>query len=354
MRFRMETVSVNIPLLKSMLSLATVIEAKDPYTGGHTWRVSRYARMLAETIGLSQDEVFVVHFGSLMHDIGKVSVPDPILNKEDKLTNVEYEIVKKHPETGLMLVRDHPLGVLALDIVASHHERFDGRGYPRGLASNDISLFARIVAIADAFDAMTSARPYRAGMSAETAYQLMAQESARQFDPILLSAFLELGQSGDLDHILGHSSEERLMHSCAVCGPIIVVPVNWHSGGSGHLPEMPRQLQRSSGWRRLRDRMGQNAESCLGPSTRCGYHQRSHTLCTTRFDIAVELLRNQPQRSVNHPYEARGGLSRVRSLFYGSATINPSYKKLEEHQGVCLLIRRGMQWIANTLISVTA
>jgi hypothetical protein len=229
-RYRMETVSVNIPLLQSMLSLATVIEAKDPYTGGHTWRVSRYARLLAENIGLSQDEFFVVHFGSLMHDIGKVSVPDPILNKEGKLTSVEYEIVKKHPETGLALVRDHPLGLLALDIVASHHERFDGLGYPRGRAGKDISLFARIVAIADAFDAMTSARPYRAGMSAETAYRLMAQESAKQFDPILLSAFLELGQCGDLDHILGHSSEERLMHSCPACGPIVVVPVSWHSG----------------------------------------------------------------------------------------------------------------------------
>lgn len=226
----MEIVPVNIPLLKSMLSLATVIEAKDPYTGGHTWRVSRYARLLAEGIGLSSDEVFVVHFGSLMHDIGKVSVPDPILNKQGKLTSVEYEIVKKHPETGRTLVRDHPLGVLALDIVASHHERYDGLGYPGRLAGNQISLFARIVAIADAFDAMTSARPYRLGMPAETAYSLMAQESGKQFDPILLSAFLDLGRHGELDHILGHSSEERLLHSCAVCGPIIVVPANWHSG----------------------------------------------------------------------------------------------------------------------------
>jgi len=233
----METFSVNIPLLRSLVSLATVIEAKDPYTGGHTWRVSRYARMLAEDIGLLQDEVFIVHFGSLMHDIGKVSIPDPILNKADKLTNVEYEIIKKHPETGLMLVRDHPLGALTLDIVASHHERFDGGGYPRGLAGNDISLFARIVAIADAFDAMTSARPSQAGMSAETAYQLMARESARQFDPLLLSAFLDLGRRGQLDHILGHSSEERLMHSCAVCGPIIVIPVNWQSGNQVICPK---------------------------------------------------------------------------------------------------------------------
>lgn len=152
----METFSVNIPLLKSLVSLATVIEAKDPYTGGHTWRVSRYARILAEDIGLLQDEVFIVHFGSLMHDIGKVSVPEPILNKQDKLTTAEYEIIKKHPETGLMLMRDHPLGALTLDIVVSHHERFDGYGYPRGLAGNNISLFARIVAIADTFDAMTS------------------------------------------------------------------------------------------------------------------------------------------------------------------------------------------------------
>jgi hypothetical protein len=226
----MEIIPVNIPLLKSMLSLATVIEAKDPYTGGHTWRVSRYARLLAEGIGLTPDEVFLVHFGSLMHDIGKVSIPEPILNKEGKLTGVEYEIVKKHPETGLTLIRDHPLGVLALDIVSSHHERFDGLGYPRGLVGHEISLFARITAIADAFDAMTSARPYRAGMPAETAYQLMAQESGKQFDPILLSAFLDLGRHGELEHILGHSSEERLLHSCAACGPIIVVPVNWRSG----------------------------------------------------------------------------------------------------------------------------
>ena len=226
----MKTFSVNIPLLKSLVSLATVIEAKDPYTGGHTWRVSRYARMLAEDIGLLQDEVFIVHFGSLMHDIGKVSVPDPILNKKDKLTNLEYNIMKKHPETGRMLVRDHPLGALTLDVVASHHERFDGGGYPRGLAGNNISLFARIVAIADAFDAMTSARPYQRGMPAEIAYQLMAQESARQFDPLLLSAFLDLGRRGDLDHILGHSSDERLMHSCSVCGPIIVIPSRWQKG----------------------------------------------------------------------------------------------------------------------------
>ena len=226
----METFSINIPLLKSLVSLATVIEAKDPYTGGHTWRVSRYARLLAEDIGLLQDEVFIVHFGSLMHDIGKVGVPDPILNKADKLTNVEYDIMKKHPETGLMLIRDHPLGALTLDIVASHHERFDGGGYPRGLAGNNISLFARIVSIADAFDAMTSARPYQAGMSAETAYQLMAMESGRQFDPLLLSAFLNLGWRGELDHILGHSYDERLMHSCPVCGPIIVIPTCWQKG----------------------------------------------------------------------------------------------------------------------------
>lgn len=233
----MQTVPVNISLLKSLISLATVIEAKDPYTGGHTWRVSHYARLLAESLGLTEDEVFIVHFGSLMHDIGKVSIPESILNKQDKLTSVEYEIIKKHPETGATLLREHPLGMLALDIVTSHHERFDGGGYPRGLVGNDISLFARIVAIADAFDAMTSARPYRAGMPSETVYQLMAQESGRQFDPIVLSAFLELGKRGELDHILGHSSEERLMHTCPTCGPIIVVPAHWQNGDKAICPK---------------------------------------------------------------------------------------------------------------------
>jgi len=233
----MQTIPVNVSLLKSMLSLATVIEAKDAYTGGHTWRVGRYARLLAENLGLNEDEVFIVHFGSLMHDIGKVSVPEPILNKQDKLTSVEYEMIKKHPETGHALVYEHPLGVLAVDIVASHHERFDGGGYPRGLAANEINLFARIVAIADAFDAMTSARPYRSGMKPEMAYRLMAQESSRQFDPILLSAFLDLGTRGELDHILGHSSEERLVHTCPECGPTIVIPLNWRSGNKVLCPK---------------------------------------------------------------------------------------------------------------------
>lgn len=233
----MQTIPVNVSLLKSMLSLATVIEAKDAYTGGHTWRVGRYARLLAEDLGFNEDEVFIVHFGSLMHDIGKVSVPEPILNKQDKLTSVEYEIIKKHPETGHALVYEHPLGVLAVDIVASHHERFDGGGYPRGLAGNDINIFARIVGIADAFDAMTSARPYRSGMKAELAYSLMAQESGRQFDPILLSAFLDLGKRGELDHILGHSSEERMVHTCPECGPTIVIPIHWQSGNKVLCPK---------------------------------------------------------------------------------------------------------------------
>lgn len=233
----MPTVPVNIPLLKSLLSLATVIEAKDPYTGGHTWRVSRYARALAESLNLSPDEVFVVQFGSLMHDIGKVSIPEPVLNKPGKLTEAEFGIIKRHPETGRLLVHEHPLGALALDIVASHHERYDGFGYPDGLAGNDISLPARIVAIADAFDAMTSARPYRAGMQADAAYQVLAQESGRQFDPLLVSSFLELGRSGALDHILGHCSDERIMHSCATCGPVIVIPMSWRSGDQVTCPK---------------------------------------------------------------------------------------------------------------------
>ena len=233
----MEIIPVDIALLKSLLSVATVIEARDPYTGGHTWRVSRYSRLLAETIGLTDDEVFVVHFGSLMHDIGKISIPDPILNKEGKLTSVEFEIVKKHPETGLSLVREHPLGALALQIVMSHHERFDGMGYPKGLAGNQIPLFARITAIADGFDSMTSARPYRVGIPAETACRFLAQERGKQFDPILVDAFLDLGRRGELDPILGHSSEERLLQSCDSCGPIIVLPARWKEGNQVICPK---------------------------------------------------------------------------------------------------------------------
>ncbi len=226
----MQTIQLNKSLLRSLLMLTTVIEARDRYTAGHTWRVGQYARRLAERAGFSADEIFITHLGCLVHDIGKVSVPDSALNKREPLTADEFGMIKKHPEVGRLLIQEHPLSPIVIDIVAQHHERFDGGGYPSGLAGAEISIFSRIAAIADAFDAMTSTRAYRVGMAPPIAYEILRRERGKQFDPYLATIFLEMGESGELDHIIGHSSEERRLLTCPECGPLLVVPRHARNG----------------------------------------------------------------------------------------------------------------------------
>ncbi len=222
--------SVDRELVKSVVSLASVIEARDPYTGGHTWRVSQYAVKLAQKLGLTSDEIFIVNLGGLVHDLGKIGINDAILLKPDKLTDEEYEIMKKHPEIGNELVNSHPLFPILADAINGHHERIDGKGYPHQFSNNEISVIGRITAIADAFDAMTSTRPYRKGMPKEKAFNILLEEKGKQFDAHMVDLFVELGNSGELDHILGHCGDEKLMMSCETCGPIIAPENNLNAG----------------------------------------------------------------------------------------------------------------------------
>lgn len=217
-------------LIKSVVSLATVIEARDPYTGGHTWRVSQYAIKLAEKVGLSEDEIFIVNLGGLVHDIGKIGISDAILLKPDKLTDEEYAVMKEHPRIGHELIAAHPLFPLLLSSVFEHHERADGKGYPNNIEESRLSVIGKITAIADAFDAMTSTRPYRKGMPAEKALSILAGEKGKQFDEGLVTTFISMAEKGELDHILGHCGDERLMMTCPGCGPIIAPSKNTQTG----------------------------------------------------------------------------------------------------------------------------
>lgn len=223
-------IKIDKELIKSVVSLATVIEARDPYTGGHTWRVSQYAVKLAEKAGLSEDEIFIVNLGGLVHDIGKIGISDAILLKPDKLTDAEYEIMKEHPKIGQELINAHPLFPILMSSVFEHHERVDGKGYPNHIEDNNLSLIGRITGIADAFDAMTSNRPYRKGMPLEKALSILESEKGKQFDAGLVALFIELANDGDLDHILGHCGDERLMMTCPECGPIIAPSKNAKEG----------------------------------------------------------------------------------------------------------------------------
>jgi len=210
-------------LLRSLLVMAWVVEARDPYTGGHLWRVAQMVRVLAQDAGLSPAEISHATVGGFLHDLGKVAVPDAVLRKADKLDDAEYDVIKTHPEAGWRMLSGHPLAAFAEAGVRCHHERPDGRGYPRGLAAGEIPRDALLISVADAFDAMTSSRPYRAGMPIDRALGIVEENLGTQFDAEWGRRFVAVGRAGAFDHIVGHSDDGIPLQECFACGPIVVV-----------------------------------------------------------------------------------------------------------------------------------
>jgi HD-GYP domain-containing protein (c-di-GMP phosphodiesterase class II) len=166
------------------------LELKDPYTRGHSERVASYALLLAKQVGqLSNEEEKSFYYACLLHDIGKVNIPDSILMKPEKLTNEEYQVIKTHPVVGAEAVKNVEGIMNSLCVIRSHHERWDGKGYPDQTKGEETPFLARLVAIADAFDAMTSSRSYRDAMPVEKAYQIIIDGQGSQFDPMLVEEF---------------------------------------------------------------------------------------------------------------------------------------------------------------------
>jgi putative nucleotidyltransferase with HDIG domain len=174
-------------VLRAAHALVAAVEAKDAYTAGHAMRVTAYAMAIAEVIGGIDPERF--RLAGDLHDVGKIGVPDAVLNKPDRLTTEEFALVKKHPEAGERILRSFIDDALVLEVVRSHHERWDGRGYPDGLAGEQIPLPARILAVADTLDAMTSSRAYRVGLPWEVAVEEIQRNAGSQFDPVVVEAF---------------------------------------------------------------------------------------------------------------------------------------------------------------------
>lgn len=210
-------------LLASLLAMAWVVEARDPYTGGHLWRVSRYAALLCERAGTSMAVCARVSIGAFLHDLGKVGIPDAILRKPAALTDEEHTVIQTHPDVGARLLTGHPLASWAMDAVQAHHERPDGQGYPGRLQGDRIPYAARVVGLCDAFDAMTSTRPYRAAMPVPAAMERLAEGLGSQFDEALGRHLLALGAEGLLDHIAAHSDDGIPLQRCLMCGPTLVL-----------------------------------------------------------------------------------------------------------------------------------
>ncbi|MCF6092428.1 HD domain-containing protein [Microaerobacter geothermalis] len=179
----------NLAIVKA---LTAALDKKDSETEGHSERVVAYSMAIADALHLSEGERTKLRWGALLHDIGKIGIPDAILLKPGKLTKEEWEIMKKHPEIGFDMIKGIEFLEGATDVVLYHHERIDGKGYPMGLKGNDIPLAARIFAIADAFDAITSERPYKRALPVEHAIEVIKECSGSQFCPSCVNGFLTI------------------------------------------------------------------------------------------------------------------------------------------------------------------
>jgi putative nucleotidyltransferase with HDIG domain len=174
-------------------ALTKALQSKDAYTAAHSGRVSRYATKLGQQIGLDEDTLNILARGALVHDLGKIGVPEATLNKPSSLTDDEYEIIKRHPKDSAVIMRPLVRMKAYSDIAAWHHEHWDGSGYPDGLAGEEIPLLARIVSIADTWDAMTGKRVYHDGMPIEKGLEILEREKdGGQWDPQLVRAFIQL------------------------------------------------------------------------------------------------------------------------------------------------------------------
>lgn len=213
------TEQIEVNYVETLQSLAAALEAKDAYTAGHSERVARWGMMIARRIGLSEAEVEEIHTVAMLHDIGKIGMPEHILNKPGSLTRAELELVKTHPVTGAQILQPIKSFHHCIPIVRHHHEWFNGKGYPDMVGGHDLPLSVWIAATADAFDAMTSNRPYRKMQTIEFAFDQLSQGIGSQFNPECVKALIDLLKEPG-------SAGETLLKAAAVgdAGSCAIVP----------------------------------------------------------------------------------------------------------------------------------
>lgn len=187
-RLKAENQAISEMMVRTILK---ALDCKDHYTFGHSMRVAYFSLVTGRELGLSEGELKELEMSAIFHDIGKIGTPDQVLNKPSRLTEEEFLVMKQHPEQSYEILKEFPVFEKIAKNARYHHERYDGRGYPEGMKGEEIPLFARIILIADTFDAMTSTRPYRKGLPYSVAYDELNQFSGSQFDPKCVKAFVD-------------------------------------------------------------------------------------------------------------------------------------------------------------------
>ena len=200
---QLETTQLKQANLASLTALAKAIELRDPYTGGHVERVTEYALVVGAHLGWHESKLEHLRYGAILHDIGKIHIRESALLKPSSLNDEEQEEMKRHPVIGAEMIADIPYLAGAVQIVRYHHEQWDGKGYPEGLSGKDIPEGAHIVAVVDAFDAMTTDRPYSSALSLQEANQELLRCAGEQYDPGVISAFQRAWAEGEIQTIYG-------------------------------------------------------------------------------------------------------------------------------------------------------
>ena len=222
---------INIKIHDVINIIITILDARDPYTYTHSERVAELSVRIAEDMGLLPDHIEKIHIAAHLHDVGKIGVPDTVLNKPGKLNDVDMIQIQSHSRIGYNILRELAPFQEISDIVLHHHERYDGRGYPDGIKGEDIPIESRIIAVADSFDAITSDRPYRNGLSYEVGFDEINKHNGDQFCPLIVEHFNNI--LNDIpplinkcnDSIIQHSAfvgHEELLHSRKIIMPNIV------------------------------------------------------------------------------------------------------------------------------------
>jgi putative nucleotidyltransferase with HDIG domain len=185
--------------LQFVETMAQALDARDPYTAGHSLRVAAYSHTLARALGLSDQDAETIRVAAQLHDIGKIGIPDAVLQKPGMLTPEEYGLIKLHPQIGRKILEKVGRFESLLAVVELHHENYDGTGYPYALAGHHVPIAARIVHVADAFDAMTTTRSYRPALSLRSATHEIERNAGRMFDPVVAKTFLKLIAEGEIE-----------------------------------------------------------------------------------------------------------------------------------------------------------
>ncbi|MFQ5905856.1 MAG: HD-GYP domain-containing protein, partial [bacterium] len=201
---------LNEMYLNTLQMLANALEAKDVYSRGHTERVTRYCVEIARRMRLPEEEVETIRKAAMIHDIGKIGIKESVLNKPSGLTEEEYDHIKSHVDWGAHILKPITSLSKVVAYLSHHHEHYDGSGYPSGLSTTDIPLGARIIAVADTYDAMTSDRPYRKALPMNDAIAELKRCSGTQFDPTVVRSFIELIKSSPLDELQRFTTEKQI------------------------------------------------------------------------------------------------------------------------------------------------